>query len=118
MTPEEAVTYALDEPATSQEEEDAHHPPTVGAEVRPEPYPDGLTAREAEVLGLLAAGKTNRQIAAELFLSVATVQRHVANVYAKIRAHGRAEATAYALRKGIARGHPEEDHPGRSEPPG
>jgi predicted ATPase/DNA-binding CsgD family transcriptional regulator len=117
MTPEEAVTYALDEPATSQEEEDAHHPPTAGAEAHPEPYPDSLTAREAEVLGLLAAGKTNKQIARELFLSVSTVQRHVANVYAKIGAHGRAEATAYALRKGIAWARLEEGR-SRSEPPG
>ena len=118
MTLEEAVAHALDEPATPREEEDAHQPPATGAEEHPEPYPDGLTAREAEVLGLLAAGKTNKQIAAELFLSVSTVQRHVANIYAKIGAHGRAAATAYALRKGIARTRPEEDRPGRSEPPG
>jgi predicted ATPase/DNA-binding CsgD family transcriptional regulator len=118
MTLEEAVAHALDEPATPREEDDAHQPPATGAEVHSEPYPDGLTAREAEVLGLLAAGKTNKQIAAELFLSVSTVQRHVANIYAKIGAHGRAAATAYALRKGIARTRPEEDRPGRSEPPG
>ncbi|MGH3144619.1 MAG: response regulator transcription factor, partial [Rubrobacter sp.] len=74
---------------------------SVGAEIRKEPFPDGLTAREAQVLGLVAAGKTNKQIAADLFLSVSTVQRHVANAYAKIGAHGRAEATAYALSKGI-----------------
>jgi non-specific serine/threonine protein kinase len=117
MTLEEAVAYALDEPATSQEEEDAHHTPAAGAEVLPEPYPDGLTAREAEVLGLLAAGGTNKQIAAELVLSVSTVQRHVANLYAKIGAHGRAEATAYALRRGIVRTRPEEGR-SRSEPPG
>ena len=112
MTLEEAIAHAVEEPTTPQEEEDAHHAPAKGAsavegEVHPEPYPDGLTAREAEVLGLLAGGKTNKQIAAELFLSVSTVQRHVANVYAKIGAHGRAEATAYALRKGIARVRPE-----------
>jgi DNA-binding NarL/FixJ family response regulator len=103
MTLEEAVAHALEEPATPRVEEDAHQPPATGAEVHPELYPDGLTTREAEVLGLLAAGKTNKRIAAELFLSVSTVQRHVANVYAKIGVHGRAEATAYALRQGIAR---------------
>jgi DNA-binding NarL/FixJ family response regulator len=70
------------------------------------------------VLGLLAGGKTNKQIAAELVLSVSTVQRHVANVYAKIGARGRAEATAYALRRGIARARPEEDSRRRCEPPG
>ena len=118
MTLEEAVAHALEEPATPRVEEDAHQPPATGAEVHPGLYPDGLTAREAEVLGLLAAGKTNKRIATELFLSVSTVQRHVANVYAKIGAHGRAEATAYALRKGIVRTRPDEDRPGRSEPSG
>ena len=60
-------------------------------------YPDGLTAREAEVLRLLAGGKTNGEIAEELFVSARTVERHVANIYAKIGARGRANATAYAL---------------------
>jgi predicted ATPase/DNA-binding CsgD family transcriptional regulator len=117
MTLEEAVAHALDEPATSREDEDAHHPSTAGAEVYPEPQPEGLTTREAEVLGLLAEGKTNKQIAAHLFLSVSTVQRHVANVYAKIEAHGRAEATAYAIRRGITRARLEEDSRSGSEPP-
>jgi predicted ATPase/DNA-binding CsgD family transcriptional regulator len=123
MTLEEVIAYALDEPAMPLEEGDANQPLTagaasIGAEVRPGPYPDDLTAREAEVLGLLAGGKTNKQIAAELVLSVSTVQRHVANVYAKIEAHGRAEATAYALRRGVVRARPEEDSRSRSEPPG
>ena len=64
--------------------------------------PSGLTAREAEVLRRIAAGRTNRQIAEELVLSVRTVEHHVANLYAKIGARGRAEATAYALRRGLA----------------
>ena len=48
--------------------------------------PDSLTAREAEVLRLVAGGRTNREIAAELFLSLPTVQRHIANIYTKIGA--------------------------------
>ena len=60
-------------------------------------YPDSLTAREAEVLSLLASGKTNNEIAEELHVSVRTVERHVANIYAKIGTRGRANATAYAL---------------------
>ena len=60
-------------------------------------YPHGLTAREVEVLRRLAGGKTNTEIAEELSVSVRTVERHVANVYAKIGARGRANATAYAL---------------------
>jgi DNA-binding NarL/FixJ family response regulator len=49
------------------------------------------------VLRLLAGGKTNGEIAEELYVSVRTVERHVANIYAKIGARGRANATAYAL---------------------
>jgi DNA-binding NarL/FixJ family response regulator len=56
-----------------------------------------LTAREAEVLRRLAGGKTNNEIAGELHVSVRTVERHIANIYAKIGARGRANATAYAL---------------------
>lgn len=65
-------------------------------------FPDGLTSREVEVLGLLAAGKTSSEIAKELTLSVRTVERHIANVYGKTGAHGRASATAYAMRRGLA----------------
>jgi DNA-binding CsgD family transcriptional regulator len=63
--------------------------------------PDGLTRREVEVLRLLAAGRTNHEIAAALYLSVSTVERHVANIYGKIGACGRASATAYAFAHGL-----------------
>lgn len=59
-----------------------------------------LTAREAEGLRLIAAGKTNKEIADELAVSPATVQRHVANIYQKIGARNRAQATAYAVSRG------------------
>ena len=58
--------------------------------------PDGLTAREVEVLRLLATGQSNRQIADELVLSERTVARHVANIFVKIGVGSRAAATAYA----------------------
>jgi len=64
-------------------------------------YPDNLTAREVEVLRLLAEGKTNKEIAAALVVSIPTVQRHIANIYGKIGARGRADATAYAIRRGL-----------------
>jgi ATP/maltotriose-dependent transcriptional regulator MalT len=64
--------------------------------------PGGLSRREAEVLRLLAVGRSNGQIAAALFLSPRTVQRHVANLYLKIGAHDRAAATAYARRHRLA----------------
>jgi DNA-binding CsgD family transcriptional regulator len=63
---------------------------------------DGLSPRELEVLRLVAAGESNAQIARRLGLSTHTVERHVANVYRKISARGRADATAYALRYGLA----------------
>jgi len=56
----------------------------------------GLTARELEVLRLVAAGKTNKAIAKELFLSEKTVDRHVSNIFAKVNVASRAAATAYA----------------------
>jgi DNA-binding NarL/FixJ family response regulator len=60
--------------------------------------PAGLTSREVEILKLLAGGRTNREIAAELVLSVHTIERHLANAYRKIGARNRADATAFALR--------------------
>ena len=60
-------------------------------------YPDGLTVREVEVLRLVASGLSNREIAAELVLSTRTVERHITNIYRKIDARGRADATSYAL---------------------
>jgi DNA-binding CsgD family transcriptional regulator/pimeloyl-ACP methyl ester carboxylesterase len=77
----------------------------AGAEVaagRPAEPRDGLSRRELEVLRLVAAGESNRQIARRLGLSPHTVERHVANLYRKIGARGRADATAYALRSGLA----------------
>ncbi len=65
------------------------------------PAPDGLTAREVEILRLLAGGQSNKEIASALSISVATVERHIANVYDKIGARGRAHATAYALRHNL-----------------
>ena len=64
--------------------------------------PDGLTTRQAEVLRLLAGGMSSKQIAAELFLSPATVERHLATVYRKLGLSGRVEATRYAVARGLA----------------
>ena len=61
----------------------------------------GLTARELEVLRLVAAGKTNKAIAAELVLSERTVDRHVSNIFAKLGVSSRAAATAYAYEHGL-----------------
>jgi DNA-binding CsgD family transcriptional regulator len=61
----------------------------------------GLTAREVEVLGLVATGKTNRAIAADLFLSEKTVARHVSNIFTKLGVSSRSAATAYAYENGL-----------------
>jgi predicted ATPase/DNA-binding CsgD family transcriptional regulator len=63
--------------------------------------PAGLSGREVEVLRLLADGRSNAEIAATLVLSVKTVERHLANIYAKIGARGRVDAAAYATRHAL-----------------
>jgi DNA-binding NarL/FixJ family response regulator len=63
---------------------------------------DPLTAREGEVLRLVAAGLTNRGIANELFLSEKTVARHVSNIFTKLDVSSRSAATAYAYQHGLA----------------
>ncbi|HSP93508.1 MAG TPA: response regulator transcription factor [Thermoanaerobaculia bacterium] len=58
--------------------------------------PHGLTSRELQVLRLVAAGKTNKTIAAELFLSEKTVDRHMSNIFTKLDVSSRSAATAFA----------------------
>lgn len=65
------------------------------------PYSGGLTRREVEVLRLIAAGRSNREIASELVVTARTVERHVTNIYRKIDARNKADATAYAFRQGF-----------------
>jgi DNA-binding NarL/FixJ family response regulator len=62
----------------------------------------GLTPREVEVLRLVATGKTNRAIAADLFLSEKTVARHVSNIFTKLGVSSRSAATAYAYQHDLA----------------
>ena len=64
--------------------------------------PDGLTAREVEVLRLIAAGRSNREVARELFISEATVKSHVNNLFAKTGVRDRAQAVRYAFDHGLA----------------
>lgn len=69
----------------------------------PQLYPDGLTAREVEVLRLLARGQTTKQIALALVISVKTADRHIQNAYGKIGASTRGAATLYAIERGLAK---------------
>ena len=74
----------------------------VTGSAAPAPLPANLTSRQAEVLRLLAAGLSNRQIAAELYLSTATVERHLATIYRNLGLSGRVEAARFALANGLA----------------
>ena len=94
----DALALSGDAPA-GHEAQEARPGATPRARQR---LPRGLTTREAEVLRLVAAGQTDRQIAATLVVSEATVGRHLANIYTKLGVSSRAAATAFALRAGIA----------------
>jgi len=74
-----------------------------GKPVHKASLPDGLTPREGEVLTLIAAGLANQEIARKLFISEGTVKTHINNLFAKIGARDRAQAVAYAFRRGLAR---------------
>jgi predicted ATPase/DNA-binding CsgD family transcriptional regulator len=89
MTPEEAIEYALAKPEQSEEPE------------IPDVLPAGLSAREVEVLKLVAQGMTNAQIAKELFISPRTVNAHMGSVYHKIGSNTRAEAARFASEHGL-----------------
>jgi NarL family two-component system response regulator LiaR len=69
------------------------HPPPAGQE---------LTEREVEVLGLVAQGLANQEIANRLFISERTVRKHVSNILGKLHLANRTQATLYALRTGLA----------------
>jgi predicted ATPase/DNA-binding CsgD family transcriptional regulator len=88
MTAEQAVEYAL-------EQEPIPEPATR------ESYPAGLSAREVEVLRLVAAGLTNAEVAKNLFVSPRTVNWHLGSIYRKLGSHSRAEATRFAVEHGL-----------------
>ncbi len=67
----------------------------------PKEFYDGLTAREVEILKMLATGMANKQIAYKLKISEKTVRNHVSNMYEKLNIYDRAQAVLYAVRKGL-----------------
>lgn len=69
-----------------------------------EQYPDGLTGREVEVLRLLAMGRTNKDVAMVLTISLNTVATHVRSILNKTHCANRTEAAAYAIRNGLQPG--------------
>ncbi|HJC68575.1 MAG TPA: response regulator transcription factor, partial [Candidatus Brachybacterium intestinipullorum] len=88
---------APDDAAAAALEETLPTTPPPGAGVQ-----DGLTSRELEVLALVVAGRSNRQIARALVISDRTVARHLSNIFTKIDVGSRTEAAAYAFRHGLA----------------
>ena len=99
MSMEEAIEYALarDEPSATTPSSTTRHSSLSSA---PE-LPAGLTPREVEVLGLVAEGLTNAQIAQRLFLSPRTVHRHLNSVYHKLGVSSRTAATRFAIEHGL-----------------
>jgi two-component system response regulator NreC len=77
--------------------------PALGAKLAAEPTeePDGMSDREREVLGLIAMGNTNTEIAEQLFLSVRTVESHRARIQQKLDLSTRADLVRYALDHGL-----------------
>jgi DNA-binding NarL/FixJ family response regulator len=67
----------------------------------PKEFYDGLTAREIEILKMLASGMANKQIAYKLKISEKTVRNHVSNMYEKLQIYDRSQAVLYAVRKGL-----------------
>src|SRR5438128_6744352 len=101
MTPEQALAakgpVTLPQPLLSE--------PSSIPPVKPAPtYPDGLTAREVEVLRLLAQGLTSAQIAERLVIGVVTVNFHVRSIYSKLGVSSRSAATRYAIEHNLVLG--------------
>ena len=91
------ITYALDTPERPGDE-----PASLEAGPVPSrPLEDPLSDRELEVLTLLASGRTNSEVARDLFVSVGTVKSHTGNIYRKLEAKNRAEALARARDLGV-----------------
>lgn len=75
--------------------------PTKSERAEDERYPDQLTAREIDVLRLVTAGLTNREIAERLGISRRTIDAHLRSVFGKIGAASRSAATLYAVKHGL-----------------
>lgn len=101
----EALAIASAIAATSGEPGDGQVAPKAGTRATsptgPAPLPNGLSAREVDVLKLVALGLTNNQIAERLFLSPKTVNSHLVSIFGKIGVTSRASATRFALEHGL-----------------
>jgi class 3 adenylate cyclase/DNA-binding CsgD family transcriptional regulator len=100
VTARELGMHTLEERITACSDQMAAPSPTTPSLV-PSPYFSELSQREVEVLHLLAAGKSNRDIADTLYISLSTVATHVRNILGKTGSANRTEAAAYALQQGL-----------------
>ena len=96
---EESATAELEAARATFVRLRAHPAEAEVADLLGRPSPGGLSAREVEVLRLVAAGRTNPEIAAELVLSEKTVARHLSNIFAKLDVSSRTAAAAYAFQQ-------------------
>jgi DNA-binding CsgD family transcriptional regulator len=92
MTPEQALAAKGQKPT----------PPSTATVTSPHAYPAGLTAREVEVLRLVASGLTDLQVAERLVLSPRTVHSHISSIYSKLGVTSRSAATRYAIEHHLA----------------
>ena len=103
MGDEDAVTRELDAAATVFDRLGANLDRSAVALLRNRTrLPGGLTVREAEVLVLVAAGRSNREISEELVISQKTVARHLSNIFTKLGVSSRTAAASYAFEHGLA----------------
>ena len=94
MSPEQALAAPGQVTLSASTKEERPSSPTTTS---PPPYPDGLTAREVEVLRVVAQGLTNEQVAERLIISPRTVDTHLTSIYSKIGVSSRVAATRYAI---------------------
>ena len=108
MTSDQAVAQALD---IGPETHNTVALTALGADQVPTAPPDMLTPREREVVALVAFGRSNKAIAADLFISTATAARHVANILGKLGFNSRAQIAAWAADRPPHISEPGEDPP-------
>ncbi|MCW2982755.1 MAG: hypothetical protein JWR63_325, partial [Conexibacter sp.] len=95
-------TYCLNEAPSPDAINAAAHAPASAPPPAPAVLPDGLSAREAELLALVARGLSNREIGAVLLISEHTVANHMRSILRKTGCANRTQAASYAHRQGLA----------------
>lgn len=103
LADEQLRSSFLSSPSVLELRTNARSPVKISASAPIDAYPAGLTAREVEVLRLVAQGGTNRQIAAKLSLSVKTINAHLTHIFNKIGCDNRTAAATFAIQHGLVK---------------